>query len=158
MSREWEGLGWLIATSVHEVCGKDNYTAPPATPHHHPLSATSIFGDTVSAVSKKLTFVDNNSRGRPSGQGLKPVWLLISKSLGTRHESLLIQEFWSCHSRGTIFPVSAEPVQSNTSACSPYPTRGGIWPWTTSQIQVLSHRSHAASRLWNARVALSEFG
>ena len=157
MSWEWEGLGWLIATSVHEVCRKDNYTVPPATPHHHPL-ATSIFGDTVSAVGKKLTFIDNNSRGRPSGQGLKPVRLLISKSPGTRHESLLIQEFWSRHNCGTIFPVLAEPVQSNTSACSPYPTRGGIWPQTASWIQVSSHRSYAVSRLWNARVALSEFG
>jgi hypothetical protein len=150
MSWEWEGLGWLIAA-------RNNYTAPPAAPHHHPL-VTSIFRDTVSAVGKKLMFVDNNSRGRPLGQGLKPVRLLISKSPGTRHESLLIQEFQSHRNCGTIFLVSAKPIQSNTSACSPYPTRGGIWPQTASQIQVSSHRSHAASRLWNARVALSEFG
>jgi hypothetical protein len=105
--------------SVHEVCGKDNYTALPAALHYHPL-ATSIFGDTVSAVSRKLTFIDNNSRGRPSEQGLKPVRLLILKCPGTQHESLLIQEFQSRHNHGTIFPVLAEPIQSNTSACSPH--------------------------------------
>ena len=80
----------------------------------------------------------DNSRGMSSGQELtseKSVGLLISESLGTRHESQSIQEIQSQCNRGTVFPVSAKLVQPNPSVCSPYPTGGGIKPQSTCSVE-----------------------